>query len=229
MNNTLLLVAAIISLVASAPSFSNSTSQIGANTLEGKISYDIDVVGAPDLVLENILRGTGIPGGVVTIEDCSGAPTLRVKSAEGTTVADTLGSLVVGNPKFKWETHDGVVNLLPTDQSAEILDVRITTRESDIPGNFAPSAVMSELFALPVVRQRAAELNLKEGLITLGPGVACETCEKKEDKPIRIAINGISLQEALNSVARTYGHTIWNYREHRCRGDKTYTIGTQAD
>jgi hypothetical protein len=92
---------------------------------ESKVTHEIDVVGAPDVVLEEILRGTGIPGGVVRIEGCSEGPTLHVGAAEGTTVVDTMESLAASNPAYSWELRNGVVNLLPVDQSAEILDVQL--------------------------------------------------------------------------------------------------------
>jgi hypothetical protein len=67
---------------------------------------------------------------------------------------------------------------------------------------------MLDLLSLPAVRQKVTELKLKEGLISFAPGAFRKTLEKKQTEPIGITINGISLQEALNSVARAYGHTI---------------------
>jgi hypothetical protein len=63
---------------------------------ESKVTHEIDVVGAPDVVHEEILRGTGIPGGVLRIEGCSEAPTLHVRAAEGTTVVDTIHQARLG-------------------------------------------------------------------------------------------------------------------------------------
>jgi hypothetical protein len=84
----------------------------------------------------------------------------------------------------------------------------------------------------PEVKERAAQIKISSGLYTGGPGVAVDTASgakppaPKQPEPIIINLKDVSLLEAFNSVARSFGHTMWIYTETECGGKTTYTITT---
>ena len=147
----------------------------------------------------------------------------------GTTVRDAMATFVASNRDYRWLLDGDVVDLVPT-AGFPLLDTRISSFELNTTDRQITSeAALSVLAGLPEVRQHAAELNLKPGIMQGGPGVYDEHPAPRDPLPIHISLKNVSLQEAFNSVARAFGHTIWVYSERECNGDKTYSVRTQAD
>jgi hypothetical protein len=194
-----------------------------SESLSVAITHNIDTNDQPQMVLEEILRGTGVPAGVVVLANCSTPPHVRLNLSQGTSVAEALNALVASNPEYRWQADGNVINLLPMKAAplleTEIREFRMDTTDREI------GAVLSELMALPVVRKRQSELKLKSGIYQGGPGAAEEHPVPKKPVPIHIRVQNLSLQEALNSVVETYGHSVWVYGEtEECSGDRTFLL-----
>jgi hypothetical protein len=170
------------------------------------------------VVLGAVLRGTGLSGGVAEELGCSTVPTARLDVQQGATVREAMGAFVAQNPAYRWSEDADVVNLMPVAEFP-LLNAKIRTFEQETTADATtPGAALNELFSLPEVRQRAAELNLKPG-----PRATGLLHDQRAPTPIRLSLHDVSLQEAFNSVVRVYGaHTIWVYDERHCHGERTY-------
>jgi len=202
-----------------------SGAQTESQTVNTRVGADIHVQQKEvPLVLEDLLRGTDFSGGVAEEISCSTLPTAQLDVKEGMTVQEAMGSFVAANPRYRWMEDTNVVNVLPAVEFP-LLNVKISSFEIETTDRTKARAVLYQLLNLPEVRRRAAELNLKPGLMqgwleTLRtPGYP-----EKTPRPIHFSLHNVSLQEAFNSVVRVYGNVIWIYDEHQCNGERTYVV-----
>jgi hypothetical protein len=127
-------------------------------------------------LLSGLLQGTGLQGGFAEVAGCSEDQLKgRVQLKQGTTVRQALDALVAANPGYRWELRDGVVNLMPRSGvpllRTRIAKFQIDTTDRDI------AALLHNVLSLPEVREREAELGLKEGTYA-GPGGGGAAVEK---------------------------------------------------
>jgi hypothetical protein len=203
-----------------------------SQTVDIPIDHDIYGSELPHALLGEILGGTGIPGGVAQLEGCSGVPAVvSTKAKKGTTIRQALDAFVVGNPGYQWLLEGGVVNLIPKNAPLALLNTRIHGLQlSTTDRQTTAGAILDDLVRLPEVRLRAAELELQPKVIQdFFLGVHREHPEPINPVPIVISLKNVPLREALNSVVRAYGNTIWIYVEHECNGGKQYLVTMLRD
>jgi len=197
---------------------------------ESLITHDINFTGSPIAALEEVLRGTAIPGGVVQQSSgCSLDSPIRLKAERGTTVGQAMDALAATNSTYDWMIKDNVIDLIPKAGAPALLDTVVLSFHMNIPDQWAPSAVLHHLTRTPEVMRRVEALRLKEGLYSGGPGAVELNPAPRTPRAITIDAKNISLLEAFNSVARSYGHTIWVYTELTCKGGRTYTVEAWSD
>jgi hypothetical protein len=194
-----------------------------SQVLTAAISHDIDVAGQPELILQAVLRDTGLSGGVAKFQDCSGVAHLNLKAVQGTAISTVMDSLVAENPQYAWELRGGVVNIiekpgLPPLLATKLQSLRVDTTDKEI------GAVFSDLLRRPEVQQRAAELKLKPGIWTGGLSAYEENPKPRQPIPIHFNIEDGSLWDAFNSIVTAGQHMIWVYAERACNGDRTYLV-----
>jgi hypothetical protein len=192
------------------------------------ISHGIAETDQPFVIFEDILRGTDISGGVAQREGCSSLPSARLDVKQGTTIGEAMDTFVSSNPDYTWVADDNVPNLLPAIR-LPLLEKRISHLDLTATDKMTAQAVLYEIVNLPEVRQRSAELGIKPQIMQGGPGVYDEHPVPKAPVPVHISLKDVSLREAFNAVARTYGRTVWVYIERDCDGEKTYAISADKD
>jgi hypothetical protein len=194
-----------------------------ANT---RINHDIIAGNQPVLsILQDVLHGTGVPGGFAEIAVCSDVPTNKgsLNLKQGTTIREAMDALIAANPSYQWRLQGGVVNLMPRDD-VPLLDTKIVKFDKDATDREIP-AILQDLLRLPEVRAREAALGLEQGYWSGGPGVVEEHPAPKEPVPFHISARNLSLRDAFNEVVRTSGKgVVWIYHETGCNGEKTYIL-----
>jgi hypothetical protein len=203
---------------------------VGSQAVDVAIEQNIEDGGPPHALLGRILGGSGIPAGVAQIESCSGAPALSIKATRGMTIRQALDAFTASNPSYQWLFEGGVVNVIPKNGAAALLDTAIrglhlntNTRQ------MTADAILHDLISLPEVRERATELQLQPGMAQeFFHGVHKEHPTPIKPAPVVINLKGASLREALNAVVRAYGNRIWVYAERDCNG-KTYVLNATSD
>lgn len=199
-----------------------------AQTASIPINSDLDIADQPFLVLDSVLRGTGVSAGVAQIETCSDSLQAHLKVKRGTTIGEAMDAFVASNPSYRWRLDGDVLNLLPTTEFP-LLNIKIHSFEFAAPDNNMTEAILHDLLNLPEVRQREAELNLKAALGQGGPGVVDEHPVPRKPVPIHLGFKDVTLQEAFNSVVRAHGHTMWIYSERHCKEEVIYSVQSTSD
>jgi hypothetical protein len=217
-------------ILAITGSCGQSTPQIGQQSAAARVNMDIRVHAKEiPLILGDVLRGTDLSGGVAEQIDCSGLPTAQLDVKQGISVQEAMGSFVAENPRYRWREDRNVVNVVPI-ADLPLLNTKISSFELETAGTTTARDVLNGLIGLPQIRQRAAELNLKSGLMQGWlETLPTQTDREKIPAPIRLSLHDVSLQEAFNSVVRLYGATIWIYEEHQCNGERTYVVRASAE
>jgi hypothetical protein len=195
-----------------------------------RFDQDVDLNESPNIIFGRIFGGTRTPGGVVQSEGCSGILNVHLAAKKGMTIRVALDAFIASNPDYEWLLDGGVVNLLRRT-GPSLLDVKVRSFQLNTTDRqtAAQAILYDDLLRLPEVRHRAAELNLKPGIMTGGLGVADIDPELRKPIPIVLNLKDISLRQAFNSVARAYGHTVWLYHERLCNGEHTYFVRTEND
>jgi hypothetical protein len=176
------------------------------------------------LLLGDLLRETDWSGGVAEELDCSNLPRARLDVKQGTSVQDAMDSFVAENPGYRWVENMNVVNVMATIEFP-LLNTRIPRFELDTTDDKTPArGALFQLLNLPQIRQRAAELSLKPGLMQGWLEALLKPGYRKVPRPIRVNLYDVSLQEAFNSIVRAYGNWIWVYEERQCNGERTYLV-----
>ena len=189
-----------------------------------RIDHDIVAENQPvSSILQDVLRGTGVPGGFAQIAVCSDVPKGRLKLKQGTTIREAMDAFIATNPNYRWRLQGGVVNLMPRDD-VPLLDTKIVEFDKDATDREIP-AVLQDMLGLDEVRKRAAALGLKEGFWQGGPGAVEEHPVPRQPVPVHISLRNVSLRDAFNEVVRTSGKgVLWIYYETDCNGERTYIV-----
>lgn len=164
------------------------------------------------------LSAARAPGGFVWMMKCSGEEPRFPDDGVIPPLHEALESIIKLDPRYKWQTESGVVNLLPAKSEPPLLKVRIKHFKVNTDFNRA----LDQLLALGEVREGAARLRLKRNTMTLLLGGLSPIGSKTST--IELDLQDVSLREALNALVSAHGRAIWQYREHRCNRTKEFTI-----
>jgi hypothetical protein len=140
-----------------------------------------------------------------------------------------MDAVVAANPAYRWNASQGVVDLIPKAGAAPLLSTMLARFELIPEAGWGPSAVIGKMVSMPAVSQRAAELGFRPGIRSVGPSVVDINPTSKTLPQIHIDLRNLTLFDAFNSVARSYGNTVWVYTEFVCDETRTYTVETWSD
>lgn len=204
--------------------------QEGSQVLNRPFPYDVDRTEAPLQIMGEFLRDAGLSGGGgVLVTDCEDAPLLPWKATQGSSFRQVLDDFQTANPAYRWELRGNLLNVVPASGIPALLATKIPSFELQTTDQATPASLaFQKVVALPEIGQAAAALHLKEGVyqggLTAAPGPGSAGAAPKASLPINLQLKDVSFQDALNSIAQTYGHTMRWYRERSCQGDVTYVV-----
>jgi hypothetical protein len=171
----------------------------------------------------NALLEAGAPGGVAKVSDCNEAETYSFRPRDSS-LRGVLDSIVSTDPRYTWEVEDDVINVIPSTGLPPFLTVRIS--RFDISQVESPQEALSQLLAIPEVQQ--AQLSLGSHAVQGGVYVFCPGCPPKETKKISINLEGVTVRESLNAIARAHGNAVWSFRQSECGGRKSFSLDFAA-
>ncbi|HXG06806.1 MAG TPA: hypothetical protein VNI77_05710 [Nitrososphaera sp.] len=172
----------------------------------------------PKYAFNHSLVSARVPGGIINMQGCSDEPAAQIASLPQATLRETLEAIVQKAPQYRWLVDEGVVNLLPVDDEPELLKVRISKLR--VKNAISINVALNKLFALPEVKNAIEKLQLSPGvqmikrLVSLNPNPPRYNIECKD----------MTVREALNTIARSHGQAVWEYRERRCEGKVEYGV-----
>lgn len=159
----------------------------------------------------------GAPGGIVRILGCEGDGIIHRWQPLGSSLRDVLDGIVKSDPQYRWIVEDKVINVVPAADELALLKTRI--REFKVEDAVWPGSAMSKLMATPEVRASLNKLGLNEAL-KAGSFPAPQS--RKVGRTVQCS--NVTLRQALNVIARTFGNAVWFYRENHCNGKDEYEI-----
>jgi hypothetical protein len=163
-----------------------------------------------------LLQKSGGWGGIEDYESgCSGEPESQMPVLDGT-LGDGLVRIHQLEKSLKWQIiGDGLV-VVKGNPAHSILNSRLgqfTFNAYDPPDKITSALLSSDPVASSIARQ-----GFSVGSPELGFAQARVESEKK------ITLNGITLREVLNSIARSSHPRVWLFKQQICGGRKEITI-----
>jgi hypothetical protein len=207
--------------ILTAPDLTAQTARSGKPTLAENIldrvvpGDDVEYFTTSD-AFRITLRRAQAPGGVVRIVTCVEDPVNLAWSPMGQPLGRVLESLVIADPRYRWEIVDRVVNLLPKAGEPAFLGARI--KKFHIEHVTEPREALNQLLRLPEVKHGRESLGLK-------PGVALiDSLSTPHPNKFSVHCTDVTLREALNAIARAEGRGVWEYIEVHCQGKREVVI-----
>jgi len=200
----------------------DSGQQSSANILERRLCEDsrlcnesavMDILSSDShvsMVISDSLMLAELPGGYAALPNYSEKDNYKFKPAS-LRMEDILNSIVVAEPRYKWEVSDGVINIIPIEEYP-LLNLRIAEfRVEDKTVNQMIDALKQH----PAFKQGLAALNLEEphpvdtdnGFV-FGLGKPLES-----KKRFSVALKSATVRQILNEIVRQDDCAVWSYRE----------------
>jgi len=162
------------------------------------------------------LAAARVPGGIARILSCEDEVLKQAWRPLNSPLRAVLDSIVLSDPRYRWQLEDGVVNLIPVSGEPALLQVRVT--EFHVENAETVYYALSQLIGLPEVKKGMAELQLSQGL---GPLVI-----PSSPRAARFTVHcqDVTLREALNAIVRAQGRAVWLYTQRHCSGGDEINI-----
>ena len=179
------------------------------------------------------LQFAGVSGGMVVTQGCDDNTPFVYWSAVQGTIRQALNDFQANNPEYRWELRGGTLDLVPAAGIPPLLATKIrrfnlqTTDQQTSAG-----AAFGMLMKLPEIQEAATVLHISKNMSVGGPQAAWDYSSGKTPprppppRPVSVQLKDVSLQDALNALAKEYGHTMWTYWQRSCEGETTYTVNT---
>lgn len=157
------------------------------------------------------------PGGIVRSSGCEEDGVTHKWQPLGSALHDVLDGIAKADPQYRWSVEDRVINALPVAGEPALLKTHIG--EFKVEDAAWPSTVLSMLIATPEVKDSLSRLGLNEAL----KAGSFQAPDSRKVGRI-VECNNVTLREALNVIARTFGNAVWFYKEDHCNGKHQYSI-----
>lgn len=202
------IIAALLMLTASAQPRQEAKPSSSGDILERQVpGNELESFTTTDAFYASLGRAR-VAGGMVRIIKCEEDKFKQAWRPMGSQLRQLLDAIVTADPRYRWEAKDGVINLLPADGEPALLGIRINEFQVENV-TFALDA-LDKLLALPEVKKRMDELDLKPGLTLV------KSLSSPNPPKFSVQCKGITLREALNAIARAQGRGVWEYIEIHC-------------
>jgi len=120
------------------------------------------------------------------------------------TVMDVMNAIVQSSKKYQWQQTGGFVAVWPSAGSNPLLDTRISSFNVK---DLSPSEAFDQLLNLPEVQANMTTLNLKRRATDGSSG-------KLSSSKFSVSLEGVTLREALNTIAHESHLEIWIFRNY---------------
>ena len=172
--------------------------------------YDIPISTQESFL--NTLRAEKKPGGIVVINrNCLAVEARPQIEREYASLDAALNSIVRQDPWYEWSLEQEVVNLIPANDEPDFLKIKIKKFRLD--GDLNTDLALERLLRLPEVKDKAEEINLNKGLMSIG------LISLRNTKPrLKFELKNTTVRQVLNEIVRKDGIAVWRYYESNCNG-----------
>lgn len=170
--------------------------------------------------LLGVLRGQGVPGGLALPSQCDGEARQAVPA--GSSLAELLDSLVAAAPQYRWQSENGVINVLPSGVPP-LLNLRLARFRAE--GVTSPGEALVRLFESPEVQEAMTRPAVGARLFRgQGGHYEPEHTASGGGKTLSVSVDNVTVREALNAIAREHGRAMWTFRQVNCRGVNAFEL-----
>ena len=162
-----------------------------------------------------VLSRARVPGGLALESDCATKNDGAEIEDATLPLQESLNRIVRKDPRYRWQSDRGAINLLPVTGEPEALSIRI--KEFRAHNVKSVELALEQLLALPEVRAHETGQLINQGLRFGG-------LSSPRAQPLRIYSRDATLREALNTIARAHGHAVWVYTERQCEGQHSISL-----
>jgi hypothetical protein len=164
------------------------------------------------------LQKTKTAGGIVRLSECQEKAVMQKWQPLGGSLQEVLNEIVRVDPQYRWTIEAEVVNVLPAEDEPAFLKTHISSFSAKKIAS--PDAAVSKLLVLPEVQASLRKQGLNEALKV----VATPMAVGQEEVAHKVRCQDVTLREALNAIARSFGNAVWAYKEKRCGGKDEFSL-----
>jgi len=183
--------------------------KLAANPLERQVPFSGVELQSTKSAFQWAVGATRAPAGVASVDACEEASKREFRSV-GQRLGEAMDDLVNADPTFRWEMDDGVINLLPAGGEPGLLKTQIPAFDRENLTSVA--GAMEKVVQTPEVKEAMIEMHLEWGLNLISKLFS------PHPKEFSVHFKGGTVREALNTIARAEGSSVWEYTERLCDG-----------
>lgn len=162
------------------------------------------------------LTSARVPGGFAGRSNCGSEENRLQLEVLALPLPESQNRITRTDPRYRWQSEQGVINLIPTAGEPDVLKIRI--REFRVKNTQSLDLILEQLLALPEVKADLIGRRVNQGLRFGG------LSSPNRGQQLRVSVRDATLREALNALSRAHGRAVWSYAESHCNGLDTYTI-----
>lgn len=178
-----------------------------------KTQGNVDLITTQDAFVKSLISAR-VPGGVVTTSNCNQEAKLQINIL-ALPLFESLNRITQTDPRYKWQTERGTINLIPTAGEPELLKTQI--REFRVKNSPSLDLTLEQLLALPEVKLNSDGRRVNQGLRFGG-------LSSPRVQQLSISVRDVTLRGALNAIVRAHGRAVWSYAESHCNGQDRFSI-----
>lgn len=206
----------ILIILCGAASIGSQSQTMSTGAVDNVLSRPVEVNDTEDIPTKSAfikaMSTARVPGGIVRVHDCVPDPITQRWRPLTTSLRDLLDTIVLADPQYQWQLSQQVVNLTLKNNEPALLNIRINKLEAK--SATSANALIDKLVSLPEVQQAVSKLKLQSALRILVAPISLKPNKKSFD----VSCKDVTVKEALNTIVRSHGSAVWEYRERRCDG-----------
>jgi hypothetical protein len=216
------IAAGLVALALFSTAFASDNDDAGGQSLANRrVGHYEDTAGSVLQLLGNAATKFGIPIGI-ELNGQLPAQTMSIEVSDGT-VADAFSAIMKHAPGYTWVEKNGVVDIMPEQDTNSILDLRIGHFKVH---NATPNDIQSAVRSLPEVKAWLSQNYVVERSF-MTTSILIGSDGKTDEPRVSLERRNVTLREIMNSlVVKKGGPGSWSFARY---GDSNKYLDISID
>jgi hypothetical protein len=128
---------------------------------------------------------------------------------ENVTLREILNGVVQSEPRYRWREVDGVIEVVPVNQTISLLDTPVNTfKVSDV----STASAIDHLLSLPEVQSVIRSMSLTRSS-SPAASAARNAEARNTEKKISLDLSGVTVRQVLDLIAADSDTKFWIFRQ----------------
>jgi len=128
---------------------------------------------------------------------------------ENVTLREILNGVVQSEPRYRWREVDGVIEVVPVNQTISLLDTPVNTfKVSDV----STASAIDHLLSLPEVQSVIRSMSLTRSSSPVA-SAARNAEARNTEKKISLDLSGVTVRQVLDLIAADSDTKFWIFRQ----------------